>query len=79
MSPPVVIRGDGPRIFEFGDGQDSRVLFLHLKFEIAKKELQGYIALFMNIPSIDELRSLIGDFVVSIAEKKSSASASTTY
>jgi chemotaxis protein CheC len=43
------------------------ILFLHIRFEISKKEIGGYVALLMDIPSIDEVRSLIADFVASVA------------
>ena len=39
------------------------VLFLHIKFEISNKEIRGYVALLMDIPSLDELRLLIADFI----------------
>ena len=41
----------------------SLVLFLHIKFEISTKEIRGYVALLMDIPSVEELRSLIADFI----------------
>ena len=63
MSLPVVMRGDGKHVFESAHNRDSLVLFLHIKFEISKKEIDGYVALLMDIPSLDELRSLIADFV----------------
>jgi chemotaxis protein CheC len=63
MSLPVVMRGDGKHVFESAPNRDSLVLFLHIKFEISKKEIDGYVALLMDIPSLDELRSLIADFV----------------
>ncbi len=63
MSLPVVMRGDGKHVFESAQNRDSLVLFLHIKFEISKKEIDGYVALLMDIPSLDELRSLIADFV----------------
>ena len=72
MSLPVVIRGNGLQIFHSPDQEDTRVLFLHIKFEISKREIAGYVALLMDIPSIDELRSLIADFVMTVIHKKSS-------
>ena len=63
MSLPVVMRGDGKHVFERAQNRDNFVLFLHIKFEISKKEIDGYVALLMDIPSLDELRSLIADFV----------------
>ena len=52
MSLPVVIRGDGKRMF--ASATSTLVLFLHIKFEIHQKQIGGYVALLMDIPSIDE-------------------------
>ena len=68
MSLPVVVRGDGRHIFETaGQQQSNLVLFLHIRFEISKKEIRGYVALLMDIPSLDELRLLIADFIKNAA------------
>jgi len=64
MSLPIVIRGDSNHMFE--SATSRLVLFLHIKFEIRQKEIGGYVALLMDIPSLDELRSLIAGFVKSI-------------
>lgn len=64
MSLPVVIRGDSNHMFENADA--GLVLFLHIKFEIRQKEIRGYVALLMDIPSLDELRLLIAGFVRSL-------------
>src|SRR5215207_4951195 len=64
MSLPVVVRGDSQHMFE--SSISSLVLFLHIRFEIHQKEISGYVALIMDIPSLDELRSLIASFVRSI-------------
>jgi chemotaxis protein CheC len=66
MSLPVVIRGDSRKIFQ--GAPSSLVLFLHIKFDIHQKEIRGYVALLMDIPSLDELRSLIADFVRSVTQ-----------
>jgi chemotaxis protein CheC len=70
MSLPVVIRGDSRQMFE--SAISSLVLFLHIRFEIRQKEIRGYVALLMDIPSLDELRTLIGEFVRNIAQADSS-------
>jgi chemotaxis protein CheC len=64
ISLPIVIRGDSNHMFETANAE--LVLFLHIKFEIRQKEIGGYVAMLMDIPSLDELRSLIGDFIKSI-------------
>jgi len=63
MSLPVVVRGEGRHIFESTGNRTSLVLFLHIMFEISNKEIRGYVALLMDIPSLDELRLLIADFI----------------
>lgn len=64
MSLPVVIRGDSQHMFE--TAASGLVLFLHIKFEICQKEIGGYVALLMDIPSLDQSRSLIAEFVASV-------------
>jgi chemotaxis protein CheC len=64
MSLPTVVRGDSRQMFKSEESQ-SLVLFLHIKFEISTKEIRGFVALLMDIPSVDELRSLIADFISS--------------
>jgi chemotaxis protein CheC len=68
MSLPMVIRGESRRMFETVTSQESLVLFLRIRFEISKKEIRGYVALMMDVPSIEELRSLIADFISSVTE-----------
>jgi len=63
MSLPVVFRGDGRHIFETYEDRTTLVLFLHIKFEISLKQIDGYVALLMDLPSLDELRSLLADFI----------------
>jgi chemotaxis protein CheC len=69
MSLPVVVRGDSRHMFETAETPARLVLFLHIRFEISKKEIRGYVALLMDIPSMDELRLLIADFVSSVTQK----------
>ena len=64
MSLPMVIRGDSRRMFN-GEESQNLVLFLHIKFEISTTEIRGYVALLMDIPSVEELRALIADFISS--------------
>jgi chemotaxis protein CheC len=72
MSLPVVVRGDGQRMFE--SSTSTLVLFLRIRFEIHQKEISGYVALIMDIPSLDELRSLIAAFIGSITTNESTQS-----
>jgi hypothetical protein len=58
-----MIRRDQHHIFESAGHRESCILFLHIKFEISHHEVQGYVALMMDLPSIDQLRSLIAEFL----------------
>lgn len=69
MSLPIVIRGESQHVFE--SAVSSLVLFLHIKFEIRQKEIGGYVALLMDIPSLDHLRSLIAGFIESVTRGES--------
>ena len=68
ISLPVVIRGDGGQMLRSDEAQ-KLVLFLHIQFEIRQKEIQGYVALLMDIPSLDVLRLLIADLIHDITQK----------
>ena len=67
ISLPVVIRGDSRRMLQSDEAQ-TLVLFLHIQFEIRQKEIQGYVALLMDIPSLGILRLLIADLINEITK-----------
>lgn len=65
MSLPQVIRGEGSRLFLLGASSDGEgvVLFLYINFAVSERDIRGYIAMLMDLPSLDTLRSLIGEFI----------------
>jgi chemotaxis protein CheC len=63
VSLPVVIRRGRPQLFESTSPSETMVLFLHIKFEISMRDIQGYIAVVMDVPSINTLRLLVNEFV----------------
>lgn len=65
MSLPEVMRGDGPRIFRpLGEeATDSLVLFLYINFAVRERDIRGYIAMLMDLPSLESLKVLIDGFV----------------
>jgi chemotaxis protein CheC len=71
MSLPVVIRRDQHHIFENIDIGESVILFLHIKFEVSERKIQGYVALMMDLPSIEQLRTLIAEFLSRLASEPS--------
>lgn len=72
MSLPMIVRGDGATLFEIGSpavGGDL-VLFLYIDFNIKNRNIRGFIALLMDLPSVNALKELVNDFVKGI-EKRS--------
>lgn len=67
MSLPAVIRGDGQVLFELADSDDSAdvgvVLFLYINFSVSGRDIRGYIAMLMDLPSIEALKVLIAEFL----------------
>lgn len=65
MSLPEVIRGDGSMLFDLSaDRADGGVvLFLYINFAINDRDIRGYIAMLMDLPSLQALKGLIADFI----------------
>ena len=68
MSMPSVIRGDGATLFETrsSDPDGDLVLFLYIDFTIKSRDVRGFIALLMDLPSITALKEIVGDFIEGI-------------
>jgi chemotaxis protein CheC len=68
MSLPVVLRGSGGQLFELrsAPGEDGVVLFLYINFWMHSRDIRGYIAMIMDLPSLAALRLLIGDFIARV-------------
>jgi chemotaxis protein CheC len=66
MSLPQVIRGGGKILFQLDNQtttQGGVVLFLYINFTINERNIRGYIAMLMDVPSLETLKSLIGEFI----------------
>ena len=65
MSLPEVIRGDGSMLFDLSPGSPGGgvVLFLYINFAINDRDIRGYIAMLMDLPSLQALKGLIADFI----------------
>ena len=68
MSLPSVIRGDGATMFETEQSPSggNLVLFLYIDFTIKNRDIQGFIALLMDLPSITALKEIVKDFIAGI-------------
>jgi chemotaxis protein CheC len=65
MSLPEVIRGDGSMLFDLSPerADGGVVLFLYINFAINDRDIRGYIAMLMDLPSLQALKGLIADFI----------------
>lgn len=65
MSLPEVLRSAGPRLFASENEVEpgGLVLFLYINFVIRDRDIRGYIAMLMDLPSLAALKCLIGEFI----------------
>jgi chemotaxis protein CheC len=71
MSLPAIVRGDGTALF---DAQGPTVggelvLFLYIDFTIRNRDIHGFIALLMDLPSITALKEIVRDYIRSIDQQ----------
>ena len=71
MSLPSIIRGDGDTLFDVhADGAGGNlVLFLYIDFTIKNRDIRGFIALLMGLPSIAALKDIVRDFIDGIGRQ----------
>ena len=65
MSIPTVRKGSALTLFEDAErsDKDGRVLFLYINFSIHHRDLRGYIAMTMDMPSLQSLKELLAEFI----------------
>ncbi len=65
MSLPDVRRGDSALLFEVlgSANEESFVLFLYINFSVRERDIRGYIAMIMDLPSLEKLQQLISVFI----------------
>jgi chemotaxis protein CheC len=73
MSLPSIVRGNGSTLFEVEGpaSGDKLVLFLYIDFNIKKRNIHGFIALLMDLPSIAALKAIVNGFINAIQEQPS--------
>ena len=69
MSLPSVIRGSGAELFARDtnpENEPNLVLFLYINFSIRERNIRGYIAMLMDLPSLETLKLLIAEFIARV-------------
>ncbi len=63
MSIPEVLHAGEQDLFKDGEHNDGVVLFLYINFAVSDRNIRGYIAMLMDLPSVEALRVLIREFI----------------
>jgi chemotaxis protein CheC len=65
MSLPEILRGEPSIFFNLKPPPDSGdvVMFLYINFAIRQRDIRGYIAMLMDMPSLAALQVLLGEFI----------------
>nr|WP_315380396.1 chemotaxis protein CheX [uncultured Sphingomonas sp.] len=68
MTIPEVLHGNSATLFEIDDAEDEDglVLFLYIDFAVRKRDIRGYIAMIMDIPSLEKLKELLDEFIARV-------------
>ena len=65
MSLPEILRGEGPELFDLAPPPEAGdvVMFLYINFAVRERDIRGYIAMLMDLPSLAALKRLVGEFI----------------
>ncbi len=67
MTIPEVLHGNSTTLFEIDEAEeDGLVLFLYIDFAVRKRDIRGYIAMIMDIPSLEKLKELLDEFIARV-------------
>jgi chemotaxis protein CheC len=62
------LRGTGASLFEVDDNSKAEglVLFLYIDFAVRSRDIRGYIAMIMDLPSLTTLQALLDEFIARV-------------
>ena len=65
MSLPEILRGGGSDLFNLSPPPEAGdvVMFLYIGFAVRERDINGYVALLLDMPSLDALRALLQEFI----------------
>ena len=59
ISLPEVLHGDGADFFLANSGADETVLFIYINFAVKQRDIQGFLAMILDLPSLVILQKLL--------------------
>jgi chemotaxis protein CheC len=65
MSLPEILRGSAPEFFNMPPAPEpgDLAMFLYINFEIQNRDITGYIAMLMDLPSLEALKVILREFI----------------
>jgi chemotaxis protein CheC len=65
ISLPEILHGDRRALFSLPPPPDAGdvVLFVYINFSVHERNIQGYIAMLMDLPSLAALQLLLKDYI----------------
>lgn len=65
ISLPEVVHGDGAEFFSLSPAPEvgDSVLFIYINFAVRRRDIQGYIAMLLDLPSLVTLKGMLGQFI----------------
>lgn len=71
MSIPDVRRGNSTSLFHSTSegAEQGFVLFLYINFSVRDRDIRGYIAMIMDLPSLEVLKSLVAAFIARVTQE----------
>jgi chemotaxis protein CheC len=65
MSLPEILRGEAAHFFSLPPPPDAGdlVLFVYINFAVQDRDIKGYIAMLMDMPSLAALKTLLDEFI----------------
>lgn len=66
ISLPEILRGDSEALFNLPPPPEAGevVLFVYITFSVQLRDIEGYIAMLMDMPSLAALKGLLREFIV---------------
>ena len=69
MSLPEILRGHGSEFFNLDPPPQAGdiVMFLYINFAVRERDITGYIAMLLDMPSLSALKGLLAEFIARTA------------